>query len=165
MKKYVAVFLAGALLMLSTQVIADTVSQIGKKVDSEAEVIVNGEKVSNAIIIKGKSYVPGRDVAEALGAKVEWKGGEGVVITSETKPAEEDVSGIDDIDNSILLKKIESVKQKIADYNKLIETFTSQMQSADDKTFYENNIAQLKEKVSAAQLELEKYEKELESAK
>src|SRR5690554_6846980 len=83
MKHIIMAFIVGVLVMISGQALADTVSQIGNKVDSEAVVIVNDERVSDAIIIKGKSYTPSRDVAEALGGTVKWVRSENkIVITN-----------------------------------------------------------------------------------
>lgn len=80
MKKVVIAFVAGALLMASGQVLADSVSKIGKKIDGEAKVVLNGKQLSNAVISEGKSYAPVRDIAEALGASASYTKG---VITIE----------------------------------------------------------------------------------
>ncbi|WP_138756538.1 hypothetical protein [Paenibacillus sinopodophylli] len=82
MKKVVIAFVAGALLMASGQVIADSVSKIGKKIDGEAKVVLNNKPLSNAVISEGKSYAPVRDIAEALGATTSYSKG---VIVIETK--------------------------------------------------------------------------------
>lgn len=173
MKKYVAVFLAGALLMLSTQVLADTVSQIGKKVDSEASVYVDGVKVSDAIIIKGKSYVPGRDVAEALGAKVEWKGSEGVVITSEIDKllAEKEERNalmweIADLKSIIsgAERSIERAQNIINKYQEELASTTNEM----NKQFLTGEIEKFTREIEENKTKLERAEKELkelESAK
>ncbi|MGG1637235.1 hypothetical protein [Paenibacillus sp. NRS-1760] len=81
MKKVVISFVAGALLMASGQVLADSISKIGKKIEGEALVVVNGQKLSSAVISEGKSYAPVRDISEALGAKATYKKG---VINIET---------------------------------------------------------------------------------
>lgn len=81
MKKVVIAFVAGLLVMASGQVVADTISQIGKKVDSEAVVILDGKNLSNAIIIQGKSYAPVRDIAEAFGGEVLWEKGVITIIS------------------------------------------------------------------------------------
>lgn len=164
MKKIIIAFIAGALVMVSGQALADTVSQIGKKVDSEATVYVDGKKVSDAIIIKGKSYVPGRDVAEALGGTVEWKGSENsIVITSDSNSIAETQSNEVIESNEVLRlkEKIKSTEQKISDYNSLIDTMLMQQQSSEDKAYYDHHISQLNDKISVAEEELSQYEKEL----
>lgn len=75
MKKVVIAFVAGALLMASGQVLADSVSKIGKRIDGEAKVVLNGKQLSNAVISEGKSYAPVRDIAEALGASASYTKG------------------------------------------------------------------------------------------
>lgn len=81
MKKLIIGFILGAVFMFSSQAIADTVSLVGKKVGSEAKVVLDGKELSNAVIINSKSFAPVRDIAEAFGAEVEWKNGV-VKITS-----------------------------------------------------------------------------------
>ncbi|MDQ0062390.1 hypothetical protein [Paenibacillus harenae] len=74
MKKVVIAFVAGALLMVSGQALAESISQVGKKVGGEAIVELNDTQLSNAIIVDGKSYAPVRDIAESFGADVEFEG-------------------------------------------------------------------------------------------
>ncbi|MGG1644309.1 M15 family metallopeptidase [Paenibacillus sp. NRS-1782] len=55
-----------------TQAQIDSVlSKIGKDDEQVAKVIVNSKSIAN-VLIDGKTYVPLRDVGEALGATVEW---------------------------------------------------------------------------------------------
>lgn len=191
MKKLIIAFILGALVMFSGQAIADTVSQIGKKVDSEASVFVNGEKVSDAIIIKGVSYTPSRDVAERLGAKVEWKGSENsimIVTESVNRGTDEEIN--EEIERIVAEKEernyidfeelmrvsklktsIESAKQNIENYERRIEKLKLQISDDIHPTInksYENQIKEyetwiIEETANLAQLEKE-YAK-LESAK
>jgi len=59
-------------------------SLVGKKVQSEAPVIVNGEEIGDAIIIDGVSYLPVRKVSETLGLDVSYENKK-VVVIDETK--------------------------------------------------------------------------------
>lgn len=74
MKKVIISFIAGALIMSSGQVLADTISKVGKKITSEATVYLNEKQLSDAIIVDGKSYAPVRDIAESFKAKVGFEG-------------------------------------------------------------------------------------------
>lgn len=69
----VAAFIAGALVMTTGQVMADSLSRVGKKVGSEAMVLLNGKQLSDAVVIDKKSYLPVRDIAEAFGAEVTYE--------------------------------------------------------------------------------------------
>ncbi|WP_339259604.1 hypothetical protein MKZ12_07325 [Paenibacillus sp. FSL R5-0713] len=71
MKKYVAGFLAGALFTLAGAAFADDIqSLIGKKIQGEAVVELNGQALDTAIIVDGKSYAPVRVIGEAAGYDV-----------------------------------------------------------------------------------------------
>lgn len=106
MKKVVIAFVAGALLMFSGQALADSVSRIGKKIDSEAKVFLDGKQLSNAVISEGKGYVPVRDVAEGLGASASYSKG---VINIETQ-----------LPNDALVEKLRSLKSEKAYIEKKI---------------------------------------------
>lgn len=73
MKKFAIGIVVGAVLMFSGQAFADSISLIGKKVGSEATVILNDIQLSDAIIVDSKSYAPVRDIAEAFGASVDFE--------------------------------------------------------------------------------------------
>lgn len=74
MKKYVIGILIGAALATSGQALADTVSNVGKKIQAEYTVEVNGEPVSvKAIAINGVTYTPNRALAAATGYDIQFK--------------------------------------------------------------------------------------------
>ncbi|MGN7309101.1 hypothetical protein ACTHQ2_24470, partial [Bacillus subtilis] len=71
MKKYIAGFLAGAVFVLSASAFADDIqSLVGKKIQGEAVVELNGQALDTAIIVDGKSYAPVRVIGEAAGYDV-----------------------------------------------------------------------------------------------
>lgn len=70
MKKFVAGLIVGAFLIFSFQVAAESISKVGKRIDSEIKVELNGAPVGQAIVTEGKSYAPVRDIANAIGAKI-----------------------------------------------------------------------------------------------
>lgn len=66
--------LIGAAVMLTTSAYgADIAALVGKKVQGETDIVVEGVPVEKAIIIDGKSYAPVRSVAELGGFNVEFK--------------------------------------------------------------------------------------------
>lgn len=71
MKKFILGIVVGALFATAGSAFAAS-GLIGKKVDSEAKVILNGESMSNGIVIEGKSYAPVRDITESLGLEVSY---------------------------------------------------------------------------------------------
>ena len=85
MKKVVAGFIAGAVLMFSVQAFGDGISFTGKKVDGEVTVKVNDEVVGQAVIIEGKSFAPVREITEKLGGKVADVSGGVISLNSEKK--------------------------------------------------------------------------------
>jgi peptidoglycan hydrolase CwlO-like protein len=81
MKKSVVAFLAGFLLAIGVSVAhAEIESYIGRKVDGQFPLIVNGE-ISEvpAITIGGRSFIPLRAAGELFGARVSWIDGEVVM--------------------------------------------------------------------------------------
>ncbi|MBW4085730.1 hypothetical protein [Paenibacillus sp. S150] len=75
MKKLAAGFLAGAVLMISTQAIGASTSLVGKAIQAEYTVNVYGKKlVDPAIVIDGKSYAPVRAIGELAGFRVSLSG-------------------------------------------------------------------------------------------
>jgi len=84
MKKVVIAFLSGFLLAIgASSAFAEVESLIGKKVDGQAPVLVNGKMSDiSAILVKGRSYIPLRAAGELFGVSVAWKDGE-VHVTGE----------------------------------------------------------------------------------
>jgi len=160
LKHIIMAFIVGALVMVSGQALANTVSQIGNKVDSEAAVYVNGEKVSDAIIIKGKSYVPGRDVAEALGGTVEWKGSENsIMITKNNELNFEEIQAHSRAKANVTEteKEIERLENSLAKAKSDLETTEGLY-----KEFVAQRISDLEIAIETEKANLEKYEKELQ---
>ncbi|KIL35180.1 hypothetical protein SD71_16285 [Cohnella kolymensis] len=74
MKKIVISFLSGALLMFSGQALAGPISNIGKKIEAEYVVIVDGKELdSKAIASSGTTYTPNRAIADAIGYDVKFE--------------------------------------------------------------------------------------------
>lgn len=75
MRKYAIGFIVGILVATAGVAAADSLSLIGKKIQSEAAVTLDGKQIDTAIIVDGKSYAPVRSVAEATGLKVGYEKG------------------------------------------------------------------------------------------
>lgn len=77
-KRIVVSFIAGILVAIGTSVVhADVASLIGKRIDGQFPIRVNGELSEvPAITIDGVSYIPLRAAGELFGAKVSWIDGE-----------------------------------------------------------------------------------------
>ncbi|WP_339297567.1 hypothetical protein MKY92_21675 [Paenibacillus sp. FSL R5-0623] len=59
----IAGFLAGAVFLLSATAFANDIkSLVGKKIQGEAVVELNGQALDTAIIVDGKSYAPVRAI-------------------------------------------------------------------------------------------------------
>ncbi|WP_152398975.1 hypothetical protein [Paenibacillus cellulositrophicus] len=136
MKKVVIGFIAGALFMVSAQAFGDGISFIGKKVEGEAPVTINGKVVGDAIIIKGKSFAPVRDLTNGFGGKVDSASSGGIALSTDKaneKVVDDNSIQIIDLQNKIASKKadIESIKQKIEDIQKKVDERKAQGISAD----------------------------------
>lgn len=82
MRKYIVGFLAGVLVATAGAAAADNISLVGKKIQSEADVTLDGHVIDKAVIVDGKSYAPIRSVADAVGVDVGYEKG---VVKLETQ--------------------------------------------------------------------------------
>jgi hypothetical protein len=74
MKKIIISIFIGAALVYSGSAMADSISKIGKKVDAEYTVFVDGKELTvKAIGVEGVSTTPNRALAEAVGYDVEFR--------------------------------------------------------------------------------------------
>lgn len=160
MRKYLIGFLAGILIAISGVAAADTVSMIGKKIQSEAIVTLDGEEIGTALIVDGTSYPPLRTVAEAVGVGVGWEKG---VVKLETQTESRSASyweGQLEVLNNFLNatnNEISRVEKKITTSNEIIENWE----------FKYNNIAEgtsdkMKESYSSTIADLKQSHKQLE---
>ncbi|WP_339211908.1 hypothetical protein [Paenibacillus sp. FSL L8-0333] len=75
MKKIIVSFLAGALMMVSVQAFGSSVSQIGKKIQTEYTVTIDGKKLTvPAIAVDGQSFAPVRAFGNEAGYEVSVNG-------------------------------------------------------------------------------------------
>ncbi|EHS59468.1 hypothetical protein [Paenibacillus sp. Aloe-11] len=184
MKKYVAGFLAGALFTIGATSFADEIqSLVGKKIQGETAVSVNGKSVDKAIVVEGKSYAPVRSIGEATGMKVQF-GKEGIALSDEssnpinetTTPTPTPLDGKEKEKVKSYAPTLEKIEAAIKENNSLIQenqdaidkmkenmkkgTYSDVlMRSAEtDLKLYEGNIENYKK----ANENLEKQKAELE---
>lgn len=120
MRKYFIGFIAGVLVATASVAAADTLSLVGKKIQSEAVVTLDGEEIGKAIITDGTSFAPIRIVAEATGLKVGYEKGNVKLETQNEKPMSLSYweGRLDDLNGSLTIAK------------KLVETAESRVQSS-----------------------------------
>lgn len=126
MKKFVSGFIIGALLMLSTQAFGESIGYLGKKVDGQASVKVNGDTVGQAVIIEGKSFAPVRDIVNSMGGVVEST--TGGVISLSTNTESSSVTEIDELHIKINGQQatVDRISNLVTELNKKIDGLASQ---------------------------------------
>lgn len=165
MKKYVAGFLAGALFTLAGAAFADDIqSLIGKKIQGEAVVELNGQALDTAIIVNGKSYAPVRAIGEAAGYEVSMQDKKIILdekvsnTSTASTPGKGQVVEDESKINEIIASHEESIKReeiRIESYEKLI------LERPNDKEVYQAvidtakaNIAKYKEWIAERESQL-----------
>ncbi|MGG4217320.1 hypothetical protein ABEW32_03700 [Paenibacillus jamilae] len=120
MKKIVAGFLAGALFTIGAGAFADEIeSLVGKKVQSETSVSVNGKELDKAIVVEGKSYAPVRSIGEAAGYTVTVDG-KNVVLKDGTKKDGAKLNTAE-VKEKYRLEKIEGYKSALVENSKKVQ--------------------------------------------
>lgn len=95
MKKYFIGGLIGFALAFTVTVHAEVVNMIGKVIDGELNVTVNGNKLdSQAITIEGTSYLPVRAIGTALGLKISYDPSSGVSLNQPSTAIEEQTTAL-----------------------------------------------------------------------
>ncbi|BFH71208.1 hypothetical protein J27TS7_58960 [Paenibacillus dendritiformis] len=163
MKKFISGVIVGALIMLSPQVYGAASSVIGKKIDGEMIVKIDGKQAGTAAVVEGKSYLPVRDVAKELGLNIKVENKE-VVITStdNDKIAEEVKKQIDAMKKEEEIEKLkqerQSIKNKLEQDNSNIELSITYLQKAKEK--YDDIVSRTND-----QQLIDPYKKAYESSK
>ncbi|WP_339197904.1 hypothetical protein MKY95_07665 [Paenibacillus sp. FSL P4-0176] len=155
MKKYVAGFLAGALFTLAGAAFADDIqSLIGKKIQGEAVVELNGQALDTAIIVDGKSYAPVRVIGEAAGYDVSMQNKKIILdekvsnTPTATSPGEE--TNLEFLKTK-LNERIVDIKKRIADTKKLIEVSESVINDPTKDSAGEENFLKMRQATLAEQ--------------
>ncbi|MEK3875175.1 hypothetical protein [Paenibacillus sp. FSL M7-0420] len=171
MKKYIVGFLVGAIFTVSTTAFADDIkSLVGKAIQGEAPVIVDGQQLDTAIIVDGKSYAPVRVIGEAAGYSVSVDGKK-VILKSEVKDTMKTTS--ENLDKPRTLEDVMTVitrtQEKIERYKEAIQLYELNVSASKTEEARANNQQMLdsyKKQLAEAEqklVDLEKQKAELES--
>lgn len=170
MKKYIAGFLAGALFTVAGAAFADDIqSLIGKKIQGETVVELNGQALDTAIIVDGKSYAPVRVIGEAAGYDVSMQNKKIILeekvssTPTATSPGEE--TNLEFLKTK-LNERIVDIKKRIADTKKLIEVSESVINDPTKDSAGEENFLKMRQATLAEQEDtLANLEAELDALK
>lgn len=94
MKKFIAGAVFGAILA-STVTAYGATTLIGKKIQGETDVIVNGTKLDTAIIVDGKSYAPLRSVGSVAGYEVGFTSDKKITLDTPKETTSNETGGED----------------------------------------------------------------------
>jgi hypothetical protein len=119
MKRYLIGFIVGAIVASSTTAFADDIkSLIGKQVEGEVPVIVDGKEIAkSAVIIDGSSYAPVRAIGEALGRNVGFKDSKVIVEKTEVK-----VIPTETVERSLRFYDLQTKQKELT--NQIVELYT-----------------------------------------
>lgn len=164
MKKfsYVSLGIAiGVMLTLASNAYGSELkSLVGKKVQSESEVLVEGVKLDTAIIIDGKSYAPVRSIGEVAGFLVDFKDKK---ITLEKKQLSSEDETISEGVVGEVMTDIERVETQIDSVKSSIESLQYMAKIKTNITEEEEQMVQKKlSEYYTLLTELEKKKAELE---
>lgn len=159
MKKVIVSSLA--ILMLGAAVIyADSVSLVGRKVQSEAAITLDGKEIGSVLIIDGVSYAPVRVIAEASGLTAGYAKGEVKLTTNESIRTSEtiDEDALTKEKNRLVIQS-DTLRNYIRDLTNSIATLESEINKFDGEV--EESYRTM---ISDAKSSLTKYESELAEA-
>lgn len=133
MRKYVIGVIIGAAITISGQALAETVSNVGKKIQNEYEVYVDGTLLAKeAIVVDGTSYTPNRVLADAVGYDVAFEKNT-VFLTKkeETSVTSEAAAGEESQTDPAVVSKIDPSTVTLENVDRLITEMISSIQSVE----------------------------------
>ncbi|ANY70404.1 hypothetical protein BBD42_30835 [Paenibacillus sp. BIHB 4019] len=172
MKKFVAGIVVGAIISTAgTAFAAGTL--VGKKVDGEIQITLNGKNVSNGVIIAGTSYAPVRSITETVGLDVSYSKG---VVKLESGTTNEEVdpyafyNTAEKINERIarLEENITRNEKVISDQQYAIDVRTKYLNenpNSSDKESIETEIEGRKRTIATAQSNIDNNKREIEELK
>lgn len=144
MKKFIAGFVAGALLFCGVPAFADSIKNIlGAKVTGIYTVQKsNGEKIAEGAIINGSTYVPVRAISEATGAALN-------VDTKAKVITLEEANALNTTDESIPEVVKDGLREDLKGYESRLVTLNEKLKAAESDTSTDNSefIELLNEKI------------------
>lgn len=174
MKRKILLLAIIAILLLSSQAFADSLSKVGNKITAESPVYFNGKQLNDAIITDGTSYAPLRAIAEELGIDVKYeKNKEGSVInlTSPEQNSSKKINYDEMLKKTTLKTEISGAEKNIEHLSKLIDKLTTDLEGKTNEIYIavrEKEISAARQEIITEQENIIKYTNELlelESAK
>lgn len=159
MKKIVIGMILGAVLMFSGQAVADSISKVGKRVQAEYVVEVDGvELESMGLAIDGQTTVPARAFGDATGYDVKFTNKK-VILTKKEQQEVDPVESIQDQLN-VINGDIEGLEtlSRFLEGNIKQDIFSTDLERVNAENKYREYQEKIKE-LQAKKVELEaKYE-------
>lgn len=163
MKKFVVGMIVGILIAFSASAHAETLKLVGKVVQQEMPVSLNGEVLdSKGAIIDGVTYVPVRAVAEALDLKVGYDSKTGVSLTSTAPEARILQDATQTRTKEQLESELAGVSRELIALNQMIVVYERNIETATTDVAREQSRQNLAKAQSKRQ-ELEERKNELEA--
>ncbi|MEK4263685.1 hypothetical protein [Paenibacillus sp. FSL L8-0499] len=163
MKKIITGAIAGALLLTSVSVFADSASLVGKKVQGLFTVEQNGTKIADAVIIDGVAYAPVRAVSQAAGVQLTVEGKKIIMneaIETTPTPAATSTTNIPTIsEEQAKENKIVSLTGKLATLSGKIAMAEAQLKDKPDNAELQQKVIDLKAEYATLEGQLAELQK------
>ncbi|MEK4108117.1 hypothetical protein NST28_29040 [Paenibacillus sp. FSL R10-2791] len=163
MKKLITGAIAGALLLTSVSVFADSASLVGKKVQGLFTVEQNGTKIAEAVIIDGVAYAPVRAVSQAAGVQLTVEGKKIIMneaIEPTPTPAATSVTNRPTIsEEQAKENKIVSLTGKLATLSGKIAMAEAQLKDKPDNAELQQKVIDLKAEYATLEAQLAELQK------
>jgi hypothetical protein len=139
MKKFWIGLIVGLILAIPVGAHADEViSLVGKTIQGEFDVSLNGKKLNNrAIVIDGTSYVPIREIGESFGLDVSFDSNKGISLKQ--KESNDDAKLKADNDRAQkyqdLLKQSQDLDKKIESLSPILQPYEQYVRDAQGNLY------------------------------
>ena len=118
----------GVSISYSSTIYAEVTALVGKKIQKETPLVINGVQKGTAVVVDGKSYASVRTIGEAAGYKVGFNQG-GISLES---------SVVESPSNKFEFKTVDEYDQNIRALKEGIEPLTNRL------SIYQDSLAQMK---------------------
>lgn len=147
--------IVGVVLTFTSSIYAEDLAKlVGKQVDGEFPVVLDGRELKNkAPAIEGTSYAPVREIAETLGLGVDFK--DGTVLLTTPKQSEVPKLPEEELTIEVIESRLEGLKSELGVYEWQLEALKKT--NPDKVSATESVITETKSKIA----DLEKQKEEL----
>lgn len=153
MRKYVVGAIAGALIVFAGQAAAESVSKIGRKVQAEYVVKVDGVPLeAKGLAVDGQTTVPARAFAEAVGYDVSFKNKEVILTKKEGENVEQKDPAPSEAEYTL-----ESVESAIDERERYLQVSKDMLRIAESEKYSEEELTRLREGIKKQEDELENF--------